>query len=306
MISENSIIFPHLHLVFENVGQSLNVFGFTIAYYGMVIALGMLLAGAFIIWEARRLGYNEDDFLDMVITGIICGVIGARIYYVVFAWERYQDDVLSVFNIRQGGLAIYGGIIGGLIAVIVTCRRKGISFFMAADVLIFGVLIGQIMGRFGNFFNREAFGGYTDGPFAMLLPREAVRQPEAVTDEMLAHLVNVEGIDFISVHPTFLYESVWNLGVLLFLLYFRKRKRVSGEVFLLYIALYGAGRFWIEGLRTDSLMLFGTPLAVSQCLAAICVVVGTGMIAYRRWAAAEETPTDGTGETPADENEKDR
>ncbi len=165
MISEKSILFPHLHVTFENVGQSLNVFGFSIAFYGMIIALGMLLAGAFILWEARRLGYSEDDYLDMIIAGIICGVIGARVYYVIFAWDRYQDDILSVFNIRQGGLAIYGGIIGGLVAVVITCRRKGISFFKAADVLIFGVLIGQIMGRFGNFFNREAFGGYTDGLF---------------------------------------------------------------------------------------------------------------------------------------------
>ncbi len=285
-MSENSILFPHLHLRLLHVGQSVEVFGFPIAYYGMTIAFGMLLAGAFILWEARRLGYNEDDFLDMIISGILCGVIGARVYYVVFAWDRYRDNILSVFNIRQGGLAIYGGIIGGAIAVIVTCRRKKISFFAAADVVCFGVLIGQIVGRFGNFFNREAFGGYTDNLFAMMLPRTAVRQQEAVTAEMLAHMTNIEGIDFISVHPTFLYESLWNLGVFVILFLFRKKKKVDGEVFFLYLAFYGLGRFWIEGLRTDSLMLFGTPLAVSQCLAVLCAVTGLGLVFYRRRLAA--------------------
>ena len=288
-MSESSILFPHLNLTFYHVGESVEIFGITIAYYGMVIALGMLVTGAFIIRETRRLGYSEDDFLDIIIAGIVCGVIGARVYYVIFAWDRYRGDILSVFNIRQGGLAIYGGIIGGLIAVIVMCKRKNLSFFQVADVVIPGVVIGQIMGRFGNFFNREAFGGYTDGLFAMQLPVNAIRQPEAVTEEMLSHLMTIGGIDFISVHPTFLYEALWNLGVFAVLLWFRTRKKADGEVFFLYLALYGAGRFWIEGLRTDSLMLFGTPFAVSQCLAAICVMIGAGAIAYRREHKFDQT-----------------
>lgn len=278
------MIFPHLHLLFENVGDGVEIFGFTVAYYGMVIALGMLLAGAFILREAKERGFSEDDFTDILLAGIVCGILGARIYYVIFAWDRYREDLLSVFNIRAGGLAIYGGFIGAFLAVDFMCKKKELSFLGVADILAFGGLIGQMLGRFGNFFNREAFGGYTDGLFAMQIPLASVRQPEAVTQEMLDHMTTIEGIDFISVHPTFLYESLWNLGVFLFLLWFRNRQKVEGEIFFLYIALYGAGRFWIEGLRTDQLMLFGMDVAVSQCLAAIFVMIGTGCFAYRRMA----------------------
>ncbi len=283
MLSERSIVFPHLHLTLPEVGDHIDIFGFSIMYYGIVIACGMLLAGAFILHEGKRQGFQEDDLLDIILWGILCGILGARIYYVLFSLDRYSGRWLSVFNLREGGLAIYGGIIGCLLAIIVTTRRKGLSFFAVADVMVFGGLIGQICGRWGNFFNREAFGSYTDNLFAMRLPVDAVRQPEAVTDEMQKHLLAESGIDWISVHPTFLYESLWNIGVFLILYFFvRKRKTWDGEIFFFYLLLYGAGRFWIESLRTDQLHILGTDLAVSQCLAAICVIVSAAVLFYKK------------------------
>lgn len=279
MLTEQTIRFPHLHLTLPNVGDHIDIFGFPVMYYGIVIACGMLLAGAFIVREGKRQGFREDDLLDIILWGIIWGIVGARVYYVLFSLDRYSGRWLSVFNLREGGLAIYGGIIGGTIAVIVTTRRKGLSFFAVADILVFGVLIGQICGRWGNFFNREAFGDYTDSFFAMQIPVNSVRQPEAITETMRQHIVTESGIDWISVHPTFLYESLWNIGVFLILYFFvRNIKKWDGEIFFSYLLLYGIGRFWIESLRTDQLHLFGTNLAISQCLAGVCIILSVAIL----------------------------
>ena len=271
---EDSIAFPHLHILLKHVGKRLMIGNFSIAFYGIVIALGMVLAFIFIMKEAKRVGYKQDDFMDLFIFGIIFGVIGARIYYVIFSWDDYKNNLRQIFNIRGGGLAIYGGIIGGTITVIVLCHIKKLNFWKCADVIVFGVLIGQICGRWGNFFNREAFGGYTDGLFAMRIPIDAVNRAQDITAEMKANIVTVNGIDCIQVHPTFLYESLFNLCVFLFLLWYRKRKKFDGEIFFLYIGLYGIGRSIIEGLRTDQLLLPGTSIAVSQLLG-LCLFVGS-------------------------------
>ena len=277
---DTSIIFPNLHITLDNIEKGFYIGSFFIAFYGVIIAIGMLIGVSFILKEAKRVGFNEDQFLDICIITIIVGVIGARFYYVIFAWEYYKDDVLSIFNIRQGGLAIYGGVLAGIACIFVLSKAKKLSFLKAMDVVMFGVLIGQICGRWGNFFNREAFGQYTDGLFAMLLPVNAVRSTSDITAEMLANLVNINGVDYISVHPTFLYESLWNLGLFILLLLTRKKKKFDGFVFFGYLAGYGAGRFWIEGLRTDQLKLWGTNIAVSQALAACLVVLGVGMFTY--------------------------
>ena len=193
----------------------------------------------------------------------------------------YKDDLLQIFNIRGGGLAIYGGIIGGLITVIVMCHIKKLNFWKCADVICFGVLIGQIFGRWGNFFNREAFGKYTDSPFAMQIPVNAVNRPQDITTEMMNNLVTVNGIDCIQVHPTFLYESVMNLCIFLFLLWYRKRKKFEGEIFLWYMALYGFGRSSIERLRTDQLRIAGTAIPVSQLLG---ILLFAGCVLYMWFA----------------------
>ncbi|MBO6128152.1 MAG: prolipoprotein diacylglyceryl transferase [Pseudobutyrivibrio sp.] len=277
---DKSIIFPNLHITLDNVEKGFYVGSFFIAFYGVIIAIGMLVGVSVILKEAKRVGFNEDQFLDICIITIIVGVIGARIYYVVFAWDYYKDNPISALNIRQGGLAIYGGILAGIACLFVLSRIKKLSFLKVADVAILGVVIGQICGRWGNFFNREAFGQYTNGLFAMLLPTTAVRSSADVTTEMLSNIVNINGVDYISVHPTFLYESLWNLGLLIILLSIRKKKKFDGFVFFTYLILYGMGRFWIEGLRTDQLKLWGTNLAVSQLLAAVLVVLGVGLCTY--------------------------
>ena len=275
-----SIIFPNLHITLDNVGKGFYIGSFFIAFYGVIIAIGMLIGVSFILKEAKRVGFDEDQFLDICIITIVVGVLGARLYYVAFAWEYYKDNPIDALNIRQGGLAIYGGVLAGIACVYVLCKIKKFKFLKVVDVAIFGVIIGQICGRWGNFFNREVFGQYTDGLFAMLLPLDAIRSQSDVTAEMLANLVQIDGVSYISVHPTFLYESLWNLGLLIFLLLTRKKKKFDGYVFFTYLIVYGAGRFWIEGVRTDQLKLWGTSLPVSQLVAAIMIVIGAGLMFY--------------------------
>lgn len=275
------INFPNLGIYLNHVGKNINIFGFTIAYYGIVIVTGMLIA----IWiaqrEAKRTGQDPEQYLDLAMIGIAAGIIGARIYYVVFAWDYYKNDLLSIFNIRQGGLAIYGGIIGACVAVMIYSRKKKQKFGLLMDTASMSIVFGQIMGRWGNFFNREAFGDYTNNLFAMQLPVSAVRQNE-ITQKMWDHMVTAGGVDYIQVHPTFLYESLWNIGVLLFLLWFRKKKKFDGEVFLTYLIGYGLGRIWIEGLRTDQLLLPVVNLPVSQLLSGCLVVCCAILIVTKR------------------------
>ena len=275
------INFPNLGIYLDHVGKNISIFGFSIAYYGIVIVTGMMIA----IWiaqrEAKRTGQNPEQYLDLAMIGIAAGILGARIYYVVFAWDYYKDDLLSIFNIRQGGLAIYGGIIGACIAVVIYSRKKKQSFGLLMDTASMSIVFGQIMGRWGNFFNREAFGDYTNNLFAMQLPVSAVRANE-ITQKMWDHVVTVNGVEYIQVHPTFLYESLWNVGVLFFLFWFRKRKKFNGEVFLMYLIGYGLGRIWIEGLRTDQLLLPVVGLPVSQLLSG-CLVAGcTILVVWKR------------------------
>ena len=275
------INFPNLGIYLDHVGKNISIFGFSIAYYGIVLVTGMMIA----IWiaqrEAKRTGQNPEQYLDLAMIGIAAGILGARIYYVIFAWDYYKDDLLSIFNIRQGGLAIYGGIIGACIAVVIYSRKKKQNFSLLMDTASMSIVFGQIMGRWGNFFNREAFGDYTNNLFAMQLPVSAVRANE-ITQKMWDHVVTVNGVEYIQVHPTFLYESLWNVGVLLFLFWFRKRKKFNGEVFLMYLIGYGLGRIWIEGLRTDQLLLPVVGLPVSQLLSG-CLVVGcTILVVWKR------------------------
>lgn len=276
-----SISFPNLGIYLENVGQSITVFGFEIAYYGMIIGLGVVAGILMAAHEAKRTKQNPETYYDLAIYAVILSVIGARIYYVVFSWDQYKNDLLSIFNIRQGGLAIYGGVITAIIVVIVFARVKKLSFWQLADTAVLGLISGQIIGRWGNFFNREAFGEYTDNLLAMRLPMDAVRYSD-VTETMLEHAEVVDGISYIQVHPTFLYESSWNLGVLLILLCWRKHKKFEGEIFLMYLFGYGVGRAWIEGLRTDQLLIPGIGWPVSQVLAVVLVVVSATLIVMIR------------------------
>ena len=276
-----TIDFPNLGIHLASVGKTVSLFHIDIAYYGIVIGLG-ILAGLFVaVMEAKRSGQNPDTYYDLVIYAVIFSIIGARIYYVIFSWDMYKDDLLSIFNLRQGGLAIYGGVIAAVLTVIVFAKVKKLSAAQIFDTAGLGLVLGQAIGRWGNFFNREAFGEYTDGLFAMKLPVDAVRSSD-ITDLMRKHMETVDGVSYIQVSPTYLYESMWCLALLILLLLYRRHKKFQGEVFLMYLLGYGAGRVWIEGLRTDQLWIPGTEIPVSQVLAGTIVVVSFVLIVYNR------------------------
>jgi len=268
------ISFPNLGIYLKNVGKSIDLFGIEIAYYGIIIGTAILLGFWIAAREAKRTGQNPENYLDMGIIGVIAGIVGARLYYVIFSWDMYKDNLLDIFNLREGGLAIYGGVIAAVISVLVLAKVKHLSAPQIFDTIAMALLNGQMLGRWGNFFNREAFGGYTDSLFAMRLPLDAVRSSD-VTEQIRRHIERIDGVSYIQVHPTFLYESLWCMVLLIILFAYRKHKKYEGELFLMYLFGYGLGRFWIEGLRTDQLLLPGVGIAVSQLLAG-AIVVGTG------------------------------
>lgn len=263
MMNAGDIAFPNLGIYLENVPKNFTVFGFTIAFYGVIIGIGMMAGLMMALREAKVSGQDPEIYWDFFLYAVIFSIIGARIYYVVFAWDYYKDNLLSIFNTRNGGLAIYGAVIAAFLTLLVYSRVKKTNFMQMADTGVLGLILGQIIGRWGNFMNREAFGEYTEGLFAMRLPVAAVRANE-ITEKMADHLT--EGINYIQVHPTFLYESLWNLGILVLMLLYRKHKRFHGEICLFYLGGYGIGRFWIEALRTDQLRWGHTDIAVSQVL----------------------------------------
>lgn len=225
-----SIAFPNLGIELENVGKSISLFGFPIAYYGITIAIAMVCGILAAMRVAKVTKQNPDDYFDLALIAIFFALIGARLYFVIFSWDNYKDNLWKIFNTREGGLAIYGGVIAAVITVYVFARIKKLQFWKLVDTACIGLVLGQIIGRWGNFFNREAFGGYTNNLFAMRLPLDAVRSSE-VTPQMMEHLQKIDGVSYIQVHPTFLYEGMWNLVLLIILIWYTKRKKFDGEVF---------------------------------------------------------------------------
>nr|QGT50989.1 prolipoprotein diacylglyceryl transferase [uncultured Firmicutes bacterium] len=266
----NQILFPNLGISLT-VQESFRVFGFSIYWYAIIIVAGMLLAVLYAVKMFPKKGLEQDDLFNMFLIALPTAIICARAYYVIFSWNDYKNNLWQIFNIRGGGLAIYGGVIGATAVVLLYCTRKKISFAKVLDVLAVGLLIGQAVGRWGNFINAEAFGD----------PNRPTHLPWAMTILGVAE----------NVHPTFLYESLWNaVGILLLLLYQKKLQKADGELFLTYLAWYGLGRFWIEGLREDSLMLITAPIQirVSQVLAGLSVLAGIIGIAVLRKKAIQK------------------
>lgn len=232
------------------------IFGLSVRWYGILIASGMLIGTILALREAKRIGFDEEYVIDLLIFAVPAAIIGARLYYVIFQWNQYRDNLWGIVDIRGGGLAIHGGIIGAVIVAIIFTKIKKVSFWKMADICAPSIILGQAIGRWGNYINQEAHGGETDLPWGIM-------------------------IDGVKYHPTFLYESVWNFALFVFLLWYRKNKvKVTGEVFLLYVALYSVARFFIEGLRTDSLML--GPIRVAQLISIVLIGFAGLAFYYRR------------------------
>ena len=282
-----TIRFPHLGLTL-NPGKSFTVFGIEIAYYGVIIALGML-AGALVAYrEAKKTGQKVDDYIDFTLYTLIAAIIGARIYYVIFEWDYYSAHPLEIFNLRAGGLAIYGGVLASALTLFIFTKVKKLKFWLMADTAVQGLIIGQIIGRWGNFFNREAFGGYTDSPFSMQLP---VSEAKGITQELIEHLVTIDGVSYVQVHPTFLYEGTWNLLLFIGICLYKRHKKFDGEIFAIYLMGYGVGRFIIEGLRTDQLVIKALGgIAASQVLSIILIVLAVAFVIYNRVQLKKRTP----------------
>ena len=255
MLRSAQISFPMLGDWSIDPPYSFNLFGLEIYFYGVIIALGFILAALYCAKRAKEFGLSSDELYELVIWLIPTCIIGARLYYVLFKLDYFIANPDKIFALRDGGLAIYGGIIAGIIVGIIWCRAKKIRVFAVADLTAFGLLIGQSVGRWGNFINREAFGAQTEIFCRMGL--------------------TVPGFETLYVHPTFLYESLWNFfGLIVLHIWSKKGKRkYDGQVFWLYILWYGLGRAWIEGLRSDSLYIGSTDIRVSQLLAIVSAVV---------------------------------
>lgn len=275
--------FPNLGINITNLPRvAFSVFGVPLYVYGLMITFGVLAGLLYARHEAKRTGQDPETYYDFTMYALVLSIIGARVYYVVFSWDTYKDNLWSVFNIREGGLAIYGGIITAVATAVVYSRVKKIPFGLFADTGAPALLLGQTIGRWGNFFNREAYGTPTDSLFAL---RYLVTSDNYVPPSVLEKAFILEGYTYIQVHPTFLYESVWNLLLFVLLNVYKRHKKFDGEILFLYLFGYGLGRVWIEGLRTDQLLLWGTGIAVSQVLSGVLVVVAAGCIIKGRLAS---------------------
>lgn len=272
------INFPNLHIHWGNVGRKVELFGVETTYFGILLGVAILIGIVLTMWIAHRSGQEAEEYLNLSVFVVIAGIIGARLYYVLFGFEQFKGHWTKIFNLRSGGLAFYGALIAGVIAVIVYCKRQGLIVWKVLDTIVPALLIGQILGKLGNFFNREAFGEYTDGLFAMQLPIDSVRAVD-VTEKMRQNVEKIDGVNMIQVSPSFLYEIILCLLILIGLLIYRRFEVYKGEIFLLYIISYGAGRFFIEMGRVDKLRTLIFKLPVSQVVAVISVIIAMILLA---------------------------
>ena len=270
------IAFPNLGIYINTLRNNIHipVIGRTIYVYGIVIALAMLVGFLSVTFIAKSKNQNVDNYYDLILYIIIFGILGARAYYVIFNWSYYEIRTHEILAINKGGLAIFGGIIAGFIVLAIFCFRRKINFIELADTSVCGLAIGQAIGRWGNFFNMEAFGTYTNNLFAMRMKYDYVVN-NGIDISHTMNMITENGISYIQAHPTFLYESFFSLVLFIILVVLiTKFYKFKGEILATYLIGYGIIRFFIEGLRTDSLMFMNTNIKVSQVVAILCVVIG--------------------------------
>ena len=301
----NTVFFPGLGLEFELNRVAFTVFGHNIYWYGVIIAAGFLLAVIYGLHIAPRFGMDPDKITDAIFVVVPMAIIGARLYYVIFnpavcLGADGSFSLLRMIAFWDGGLAIYGGVIATVVTAVIYCRVRKIDFWSGMDVTVYGLLIGQLIGRWGNFVNVEAYGGLTKLPWRMCsssIANELWRDGFLESEQMYQSVLD----GTLGVHPTFLYESLWNLlGLALLILLMKRGRKFNGQMFLSYVIWYGLGRAAIEGLRTDSLYFFGTPIRPSQMLGILSAAVGIGLYVVRRRTAGPALPpfraADGEGE----------
>jgi phosphatidylglycerol:prolipoprotein diacylglycerol transferase len=265
------VSFPGLNIAFEMSREAFSVFGLPIYWYGIIIAFAFLAAVLLGLRSCKKFGIEPDNILDLVLFAAPAAIIGARLYFVIFSWDQYKDNLIDIVKIRDGGLAIYGGVISAILVAWLYARKKKISPLNLVDFGVPYLVLGQAIGRWGNFVNQEAFGAPTKLPW---------RMNGTIADSYLSNLPETLDLTKWGVHPAFLYESLWDLALFFFLIWFRRKKKLEGEVLFLYLIGYGVGRFMIESLRTDSLYLGS--FRVSQLLSALLVVVFVLLFILRR------------------------
>ena len=283
------INFPGLGIEFKISMEAFEIFGFPIYWYSIIISLAFILTLSLALRECKKYEFDSDTIIDVVLYSFPAALIGARLFYVLFNLDYFINNPSSIIGFRIKGLAIYGGIIAAFLTAYIYSRIKKINYLKLFDFTAPYFILGQAIGRWGNFFNKEAFGSITKLPWRM--------KGEAINLYIQQSGYDINN-DQIGVHPTFLYESLWNLCVFIFLIWFRKKKKLHGEVFFLYLIGYGLGRFFIEGLRTDSIMIFNT-IRVSQALSLLLIIVFGFIFIKRRWSAlslASDTPETGLSE----------
>ena len=252
--------FPGLGVDRLEISSQITIFGLNIYWYGVIIAIGMSLAIIYAFFSAKKFGINRNNMIDVIVIGIICGMVGARLYYVIFSLDSFSGNWLKIFDLRTGGLAIYGGVIFAFLGGYFGCKLKKVKFLPMADVAAIGFLLGQGIGRWGNFFNIEAYGTKTDLPWGM-------------TSSAIP-------FDIQPVHPTFLYESIWCILGFIAFNFFLKYRKFDGQITLMYMVWYGFERFFVEGLRTDSLWLIPDVIRVSQLISLILFVFAVSTLLY--------------------------
>ncbi|MDR1641742.1 MAG: prolipoprotein diacylglyceryl transferase [Clostridiales bacterium] len=283
------VTFPNLGIEIAKLPkEAFSIGTFSIYWYSIFIILGVIAGATVAVIEARRIGHKPDVYTDFLFYVLITSILGARIYYVIFTWDAYKDNLIKILAFREGGLAIYGGVIAAFLTAVVYAKIKKLNYWAFVDVAAPGLVMGQAVGRWGNFFNREVFGHYSESLFAMRYLASTVSViPASVAERMVV----ADGAEYIQVQPAFLYESAWNLLVFFFLCLWQRKRKVEGEVALMYMVCYGIGRFIIEGIRTDQLFFFGTDVPVSQALSAILVVCAGAAIIVRRLLAKRKGQT---------------
>ncbi|PHV71083.1 prolipoprotein diacylglyceryl transferase [Sporanaerobium hydrogeniformans] len=276
-----NIYFPYLNLKFYIDPIAFELFGLPVYWYGIILTSGIILGTLLAMQIAKKEGLNPDLIIDFILYDIIFALLGARTYYVLFNWDYYKDHWVEIFNLRQGGIAIYGAVLASIVVAIIFTRAKKINFLQFADVAVFGLTLGQIIGRYGNFVNMEAFGDYTNSKWAMRLLKSQAKPP--FSENVLQNIQSAFGAEYIQVHPTFFYESTWNVVLLILLFVLRKHKKYHGQLFFMYLIGYGIGRYWVEGLRTDQLLLPILHFPASQLVAILSIIMGIiGIIMCRK------------------------